>query len=97
LNLWDVKSATPALILNTTLVSGGLRVPIAPFRVGFRSPVYNDNKIVGVVDSYELLSGNTGAFGADWIEPMTGDIDLATSVGISARFPWIASAASRHR
>jgi Flp pilus assembly protein TadD len=94
LKLWNVSGSAPALILNTTHVTSGLRVPIAPFKTAPQSMMYADNKTTGQEDFYDLLLGRPGVFGPEPLGPIARDIDLATAVGISARFPWIAPAAS---
>ena len=56
--------------------------------------MYNDDRIAGIVDFHALLTGEPDAFAPDGYGPVTSDIDLATAVGMSSRFPWIAPAAS---
>jgi tetratricopeptide (TPR) repeat protein len=95
LDLWQADGASPALILNTTHVDGGFRVPITAFEIGTRWMMFNDDKIAGVVEFHRLLAG-----GANIDIPLVNypalkqDIDLATAVSISARFPWIMPAAT---
>jgi predicted negative regulator of RcsB-dependent stress response len=94
LDLWQPQSASPALILNTTHVAGGFRVPIVPFLIGARTELeYEDVKITGVEEFHLLLAGGVDAEPGPFKE-VASDIDLATAVGISARFPWIEPAAS---
>jgi len=74
------ERAWPALILNTTAVEGGFRVPIQPFENG---------------GLYGPLSGDVD-FQSYIKEPIGNlfDVTLGTAVSLSARFPWIMPAGS---
>jgi hypothetical protein len=80
-DLWDPNGVMPALLLNATQVGTGSRMVMAPF---FPSPTaLNMIKL-------EWLQGHIQA---NRTAP-SRDLKLSTSMGISARFPWIMPAAT---
>jgi hypothetical protein len=79
----DEKRAIPALVLNTTSVFYGYRVPIRPFR----SEIFADEwaRLTGVIDFQSYINQHMGD---------SFDITLGAAVGLSARFPWVMPAGS---
>lgn len=80
----DSARAIPALVLNTTSVFYGYRVPIRPFREdGFFADEFA--RLSGAIDFQSYIKAPMGN---------SFDITLGAAVGLSARFPWIMPAGS---
>lgn len=85
---WNEKSAAPALILNSTNVEHGYRVPITPFEIIDMGELDNIIPLSNLAEFHRLSQVRTG----DSSTTRLRDISLATAVSLSARFPWVLAA-----
>jgi hypothetical protein len=84
-DLWDPKGHTPALVLNATHVSTGIRFAMAPFQ-----PYRRDQKAIKL----EWLQAHLQNSKYHPESSKHQDLKLSSAAGISARFPWVMPAAT---
>jgi hypothetical protein len=105
LDSWQPKDAAPALFLNSTDANYGYRVLMSPFHVMLPfEPVLDSPELTGIAEFHNTLDPNyfKNQTHPDEVDPndllkiklFTLDVDVATAVGVSARFPWVMPAAS---
>src|SRR5262249_35840112 len=89
LERWDAKSATPALLLNTTKVENGRRVLVSPFLMRPGEDIAT--KLSWFYDRPGAREHRKSGMPEP---PIVQDIKLSTAAALSARYPWILPAAT---